>query len=75
MFGWGPRACIGRKFATTEAVTVLALFLRDWMLEVALEPGETIQTYQERVMGQSRLLGLAFGVETVPIKFCRRHPL
>ncbi|PBK84229.1 cytochrome P450 [Armillaria gallica] len=42
MFGFGPRACVGRKFAQTEAVCFLAHFLRDWKVEVVLEAGETV---------------------------------
>ncbi|KAK0243729.1 cytochrome P450 [Armillaria nabsnona] len=41
MFGFGPRACVSRKFVQTEAVCFLAHFLRDWRVEVVLEAGET----------------------------------
>jgi len=29
-FGGGPRLCVGMRFAITEALTVLARWLRDW---------------------------------------------
>ena len=29
-FGAGPRTCVGAQFATTEALTLLALWLADW---------------------------------------------
>ncbi|KAG6815374.1 hypothetical protein H0H87_002460 [Tephrocybe sp. NHM501043] len=41
MFGTGPRACIGRKFASTEAINVLALFMKDSILDIHLAPGES----------------------------------
>jgi len=40
-FSFGPRTCLGHKFAKVEAVCFLTLLLRDWRVETALEPGET----------------------------------
>jgi hypothetical protein len=37
-------------FSKTEAVAVLALMLRDWHLDIKLNPGETREEYRERVM-------------------------
>ena len=62
MFGNGPRGCIGRKFSYTEGLTFLALFLRDWHIDVVLEAKETRAQYEERVMGKAGLTGLSFGV-------------
>ncbi|KAJ7176649.1 cytochrome P450 [Mycena filopes] len=72
MFGMGPRACIGRKFSQTEALCFLSLFLRDWKVTVPLRAGETIQEYEERVMGNAGMEGLALGVGPVSLKFSRR---
>lgn len=66
MFGLGPRACIGRKFSQTEALTFLSLFLRDWKVEPTLQVGETFAQYEERVMSHAGHVGLSFGV-TKPI--------
>ncbi len=71
MFGFGPRACLGRKFSMVEAVCFLAHFFRDWKLDVILLPGETRAAWRERVL-QARLLGLAFGVKDVPLRMTRR---
>ncbi|CAL1711138.1 unnamed protein product [Somion occarium] len=68
MFGLGPRACIGRKFSQTEALAFLAVFLRDWRVDIVPEPNETRLQYEGRVMERARLLGLAFGIEPFPLR-------
>ncbi|TFK45547.1 cytochrome P450 [Heliocybe sulcata] len=70
-FGWGPRACIGRKFALVEAVSFLALFLRDWQVEPILKEREDKVQWRERIL-QATLVGLAFGVRDVPLRLRRR---
>ncbi|EGN98752.1 hypothetical protein SERLA73DRAFT_89745 [Serpula lacrymans var. lacrymans S7.3] len=69
-FSVGPRACIGRKFAATEAVCLLTLLLRDWRVEPLLEKGETAEEWRQRVM-QATLL-LTMGVKDVPVRFVKR---
>ncbi|KAG5641736.1 hypothetical protein DXG03_004308 [Asterophora parasitica] len=69
-FSVGPRACIGRKFATTEAVAFLAMLLRDWKVESVLKDGETKKAWRERVLDAHLVLTL--GVADVPLKFTRR---
>ncbi|KAJ6590175.1 hypothetical protein DFH09DRAFT_1274382 [Mycena vulgaris] len=71
-FGFGPRACIGRKFAQIES-TLFLCPLRDWKLNVVLKDGETEMEYEERVLGNAGLLGTAFGLGPVPIKLSRRR--
>jgi len=66
----GPRACIGRKFATTEAVCFLTLLLRDFSIHPTMRPGETKEAWQNRVLNAK--LTLTLGVEDVPLKFIRR---
>ncbi|KAG6331162.1 hypothetical protein ID866_7928 [Astraeus odoratus] len=41
VFGAGPRACLGRKFAMTEMPCFIALFLRDWKIDIAPDMLET----------------------------------
>ncbi|KAJ7468959.1 cytochrome P450, partial [Mycena galericulata] len=72
MFGFGARACIGRKFSHTEALCFLMLFLRDWKVNIPISAEETRQEYQERVMGKAGLIGLAFGVGPLSLKLSRR---
>jgi cytochrome P450 len=73
MFGAGPRACVGRKFAHTEAVFLLALLLRDWQLDIDLELGETRSAYEDRVMGTGGFEGTVFSVGTVAVKMKKRR--
>ncbi|KAG6841505.1 hypothetical protein C0991_010363 [Blastosporella zonata] len=69
-FSIGPRACIGRKFATTEAVAFLTMLLRDWKVEPLLRDGETKEAWRERVLDAHLVLTL--GVADVPLRFTRR---
>ncbi|KAG6901989.1 hypothetical protein C0995_005948 [Termitomyces sp. Mi166 len=70
-FSIGPRACIGRKFATTEAVAFLTMLLRDWKVEPILKDGETKEAWRERVLDAHLVLTL--GVTDVPLRFMRRR--
>ncbi|KAF8155579.1 cytochrome P450 [Crassisporium funariophilum] len=69
-FSIGPRACIGRKFATTESVCFLTMLLRDYKIEPVLNAGETKEEWRERVL--SATIVLTLGVRDVPVKFIRR---
>jgi cytochrome P450 len=69
-FSVGSRACIGRKFATTEAAAFLTVLLRDWRVEPLLKAGETVEAWQKRTMDATILLTL--GIKDVPIRFIRR---
>jgi hypothetical protein len=72
----GPRACLGKKFATTEVVCLLALLLRDWhvepLLSVNVSTGEkeTIEEWRARVM--QAVMGITLGIKDVPLTFTRR---
>ncbi|TFK38021.1 cytochrome P450 [Crucibulum laeve] len=70
-FSIGPRACIGRKFATTEAVCFLTLLLRDWGVKSVLRDGETKEQWRNRVLDANIVLTL--GVTDVPATFTRRE--
>jgi len=72
MFGIGPRACIGRKFAVTEALAFLAMLLREWKFDVCLKDGESREEYEESVMTQAGMIGLAFGVHSIDLKVIAR---
>lgn len=70
-FSIGPRACIGRRFATTEAVAFLTMLLRDWRVEPILKDGENKETWRKRVLDAH--LALTLGVADVPLRFTRRE--
>ncbi|KAH7920397.1 cytochrome P450 [Leucogyrophana mollusca] len=79
-FGIGPRACLGRKFATTEALCLISHLLRDWRVEplLALKGGpsgkaselESRDAWRTRVLKAT--LGLIMGLKDVPLRFVRR---
>ena len=69
-FSIGVRACIGRKFATVEAVAFLTMLLRDWKVEPLLKEGETKEAWRHRVFDVK--LGLSLRVKDVPLRFSRR---
>ncbi|KAJ7666226.1 cytochrome P450 [Mycena polygramma] len=69
-FSVGPRACIGRRFATVEATCFLALLLRDWKVTPVLRDGESKEAWKARIMDAKLVLTL--GVQDVPLRFERR---
>ncbi|KIK52839.1 hypothetical protein GYMLUDRAFT_49677 [Collybiopsis luxurians FD-317 M1] len=70
-FSFGPRACIGRKFASTEAVGFLTMLLRDWKVIPRVDGGESEEEWGERVL-QGRII-MSLGVRDVPVTFIRRE--
>jgi len=71
-FGFGPRACIGRKFAQTESIHLLAALLIRWRVEIFVNPGEERDAYAQRVLDNAGQTGTAFGLKHVPVKLIRR---
>jgi len=69
-FGLGPRSCIGRKFASVEAVCILTMILRDWKVEPLFNDGETPEMWRKRGLRAS--MHQTFAAEAVPLTFTRR---
>ncbi|KAK7034559.1 hypothetical protein VNI00_012406 [Paramarasmius palmivorus] len=69
-FSVGPRACIGRKFATTEAICFLALLLRDWRISPLLRNGEAEDDWKSRCLVPKFSLTLC--VANIGVRFTRR---
>ncbi|EJD08595.1 cytochrome P450 [Fomitiporia mediterranea MF3/22] len=69
-FSIGPRACIGRKFAMTEAVCWLSMLLRDFKVEAVFKPGETREEARNRMMQAQLQMSLA--VNPIPIRLLKR---
>ena len=66
-FGFGPRACIGRKFTSVEAICILTMIIRDWKVEPLFNDGETSEMWRKRSLC-AKLSGQTFGV---PLTFTR----
>ncbi|KAF9258180.1 cytochrome P450 [Marasmius fiardii PR-910] len=70
-FSIGSRACIGRKFATAEAVCFLTMFLRDWKVEPLLRPDEAVEGWKHRVLDAG--IGFTLAIKDVPLRLVRRE--
>jgi cytochrome P450 len=71
-FSIGPRACLGRAFATVEAVCFLALILRDWKVEPLLLEGESNVEWEKRVLSQVEMK-MTLTLQSVPLRLVRRY--
>jgi len=70
MFSMGNRACIGRRFAITEATCFLTMLLQEWKLEIILQRGETRPEWRKRVMQGT--VAMTLDVGEVPVRLVRR---
>jgi len=70
-FSFGPRTCLGHKFAKVEAVCFLTLLLRDWRVEVKLEPGQTKEAWREKWLDPTFGITMKLG-KNIPVKLVRR---
>ncbi|CAK5261847.1 unnamed protein product [Mycena citricolor] len=69
-FSVGPRACLGRKFATVEAICFLSLLIRDWKVSPLLNSDESISQWKARVLDAR--FGMTLRIADVPVRFERR---
>ncbi|KAF8997082.1 cytochrome P450 [Cyathus striatus] len=72
-FGFGPRACIGRKFAMSEAVCLLTMLLRDWKIEPLLQDNETVDAWYGKLFSDAHSL-VTLAIANVSIRLVRRAP-
>lgn len=69
-FAYGPRTCLGHKFAKIESVAFLTLLLLEWRVEPVMKNGETKQAWRKRILEPS--FGEALLIGEVPLKLVRR---
>ncbi|EJT98661.1 cytochrome P450 [Dacryopinax primogenitus] len=70
-FSYGPRVCIGKRFAMVESTGVLALLLRDYKVEPILKDGQTIADWHAAWVENVEAT-VGFGHKRFPLKFTRR---
>ncbi|KZT55778.1 cytochrome P450 [Calocera cornea HHB12733] len=73
-FSYGPRVCIGRRFAVTEAVGLLCLLLRDYEIKPLLKPGQSLQDWRAELETEVDA-NVGFGPKPFPLKMTRRSSL
>ncbi|KAJ4475590.1 cytochrome P450 [Lentinula aciculospora] len=64
-FSAGPRACIGRKFFETEAVTVISMLISRFKVEIKEEPQYCNETFEKR---KARVLDSRVGLTLTPTR-------
>ncbi|TFK37019.1 cytochrome P450 [Crucibulum laeve] len=69
-FNVGPRSCIGRKFATVEAVCFLCMLLRDWKIEPLVKKGMTEESWRRKLYDVKVMVTLS--LDEVPLRLTRR---
>ncbi|KZT55757.1 cytochrome P450 [Calocera cornea HHB12733] len=70
-FAYGPRVCIGRKFAIVESTAVLTLFIRDYTFEPVLKEGQTVEEWHAAWVDHTEP-SVGFGHKQFPLKMTRR---
>jgi len=71
-FSYGPRICVGRKFALTEAVAVLSMIIKDYKLEPVLQEGESPAEWRQRCLDGNVTASVGFGPGKFPITLVKR---
>ncbi|KZT55755.1 cytochrome P450 [Calocera cornea HHB12733] len=72
-FGGGPRVCIGRRFALSEATAMLSMIIRDWKIEPVLREGESLAEWRKRCLDGNVANTLGFGPKSFPLRFRARE--
>ncbi|KZO93599.1 cytochrome P450 [Calocera viscosa TUFC12733] len=70
-FSYGPRVCIGRKFALVESTAVLTLLLRDYKVEPMLNEGQSVEEWHAAWV-ENVEAAVGFGHKRFPLKMIRR---
>ncbi|KAF8801162.1 cytochrome P450 [Phlegmacium glaucopus] len=72
-FSAGAHACIGRKFAETEAIAVISTLVSQFKITIKEEPQFVAETFEQRKTRiLSGRLGLTLAPARVPLTFTRR---
>ncbi|EIN04150.1 cytochrome P450 [Punctularia strigosozonata HHB-11173 SS5] len=69
-FSFGPRVCLGKKFAFVEAACFLTHLLRDWKIELDLTGYSSFEEWQAKYMYP--LMGITLKTGDVPLRVVKR---
>jgi len=71
-FSYGPRVCVGKKFALTEGVAFLSMLVKDYKLEPVLEAGEDLAGWRARCLDGNVTMTVGFGPGNFPLTLVKR---
>ncbi|EIN04147.1 cytochrome P450 [Punctularia strigosozonata HHB-11173 SS5] len=69
-FSFGPRVCLGKKFALVEAVCFLTHLLRDWRVEIDLSGFASFQDWRAEHLYPT--MGVTLKTGDVPLRMVKR---
>ncbi|KZO93607.1 cytochrome P450 [Calocera viscosa TUFC12733] len=71
-FSYGPRVCVGKKFALTESLATLSMLLKDYKMEPILDAGETLADWRRRSLEENIEVSVGFGPGKFPVRLVKR---
>jgi len=71
-FSYGPRVCVGKKFATTESLATLSMLMKDFKIEPILEAGESLREWRQKNMEGNVVPGVGFGPGKYAVRLVKR---
>ncbi|EJT98651.1 cytochrome P450 [Dacryopinax primogenitus] len=71
-FSYGPRVCVGKKFAQTESLATLAMLMKDYKIQPVLEAGESLAEWRRRNIDDNIQPSIGVGPGKFTVRLVRR---